>query len=179
MKHAILCCFVFFGLNLVTKAQNENPPNHLGVGMQLGQFQNDFGLGLNITSPYFLHHRVAFRAKGNFVWNEHLNTVGETTWTSYANASIGIVGIAGEIGNFARVYGEGGFLLLTPSKDFSSSGSEHGGYGLLGFEFLTGGRSYFFMEIGAVGTGAKADVVVGKPIYSNGLLIQTGCRFQF
>lgn len=38
--------------------------------------------------------------------------------------------------------------------------------------------SNYFIEIGAVGTGAKADEVVNEPIYSNGLTISTGFRLN-
>jgi hypothetical protein len=52
-----------------------------------------------------------------------------------------------------------------------------GGYGLFGFEFFFTKFGNYFIEIGAVGTGAKADKVASKPIYSNGLTVSTGMRF--
>ena len=34
----------------------------------------------------------------------------------------------------------------------------------------------YFIELGGVGTGAKADKIAFKPIYSNGFLIDVGFR---
>ena len=39
----------------------------LGFGMQLNQYQNDFGLGLNLSSPSFMNQRMAFRMRGNIM----------------------------------------------------------------------------------------------------------------
>jgi len=101
----------------------------------------------------------------------------ETTWTPYSNISFGLIGVGGEIGNFARLYGEGGFILLLPNNEFSSESNELGGYGLFGFEFYTYEHFNYFIELGATGTGAVADKVAGNPIYSNGFLINVGFRF--
>ncbi|MEO0332135.1 MAG: hypothetical protein AAF223_10680, partial [Bacteroidota bacterium] len=81
--------------------------------------------------------------------------------------------------DFARLYGEGGIILLLPSDTFSAERTELGGYGLFGFEFYLKNNANYFIEIGGVGTGAQADKVPNKPIYSNGLLISTGFRMQF
>ncbi|MBL7963759.1 MAG: sterol desaturase family protein [Flavobacteriales bacterium] len=153
--------------------------NGFGIGGQVGQHQKDFGIGLNLTSPYFAHKRTAVRLRGNVLWNEHLNSASETTWSSYTNLSLGFVQKVGELGNFMRVYGEGGAIYLFPSKEFSSRSVEFGGYGLFGFEFFFDERMNYFIEAGGVGTGARADEIPTKPIYSNGFLINVGVRFQF
>jgi hypothetical protein len=36
----------------------------------------------------------------------------------------------------------------------------------------------YFIELGAVGTGAKADKLPTNPIYSNGFLMSVGFRFH-
>lgn len=149
----------------------------MGFGFQVGQIQREFAIGLNLTSPYFMYDNIAVRVKGNLVWHEHINSIVETTWTSYSNLSIGVVGVGGQVGTFVRLYGEGGVLFLFPSDDFSSESSELGGYGLFGFEFFMSPNMNYYLEVGGVGTGAIADKVIGKPIYSNGLLINVGFRF--
>lgn len=149
-----------------------------GIGGQVGQHQKDFGIGLNITSPYFVNQKMAFRLKGNLIWNEHLNGNSEITWSSYSNVSLGFVQSVAEISNFVRLYGEGGAILLFPSDEFSSKPVQFGAYGLFGFEFFIDEHVNYFFEAGGVGTGAKADKVVGKPIYSNGFLINVGVRLQ-
>jgi len=170
---------MLLGLIVAIQAQEDSFSKKFGLGFQLGQYQKDFGIGFNMTSPYFAQDKISIRVRGNFMWNEHLDNNMETTWTPYSNLSIGIVGVAGEIGKVVRLYGEGGILLLFPSDIFSSENSEFGGYGLFGFEFFMNTHSNYFIEIGGVGTGAVADKVVGKPIYSNGQIINTGFRFQF
>ncbi len=175
-KIFLLLCFGFLFATGV-QSQDESFGTGFGFGFQLGQIQKDFSLGVNLNSPYFVHDRIAIRLKGNIAWFEHINSILETTWTSYSNLSLGVVGVGGYVGDFARLYGEGGIMMLFPSEDFSSEDSEFGGYGLFGFEFFMQPNMNYYIEIGGVGTGAKADKVVGKPIYSNGLLVNVGFRF--
>jgi hypothetical protein len=171
----IIAAFICFGT--LVNAQESALSKNFGFGFQLGQYQKDFGLGINLTSPYFAGDRIAIRVRGNMMFNEHLSEK-TITWTPYSNLSIGVVSVAGEIGNFMRLYGEGGFLMLFPNSDFSSESIEMGGYGLFGFEFFFYPKGNYFIEIGGVGTGATADKVLTNPIYSNGLLINAGFRFQ-
>lgn len=167
-------------ISFTLQAQAQESLNkHFGIGGQVAQYQNDFGIGLNMTTPYFAHEKMAVRLKANYVWNEHINSSSETTWSPYSNVSIGFVQSVGEINNFLRVYGEGGAIMLFPSSTFSSQSIQFGGYGLFGFEFFFDRHFNYFLEAGGVGTGAKADKVEGKPIYSNGFLINVGVRVQF
>ena len=101
-----------------------------------------------------------------------------TTWTPYSNASLGLIGVGGMIGDHVRLYGEGGIVGLFPSSDFSSERFEFGGYGLFGFEFFMNRASNYFIEIGGIGSGAIADRIDNQPIYSNGLIISTGFRIH-
>jgi hypothetical protein len=158
-------------------AQPAELSKKMGFGFQLGQYQNDFGVGAQVTSPFFFYKRLAVRARANVMWNDHVQD-GMATWSSYSNLSVGVVGLSGEIANIIRLYGEGGLLILLPNEAFSSSASEVGGYGLFGFEFFLGYNFNYYIEIGGAGTGAVADKIATQPIYSNGLLIQTGFRFQ-
>ncbi len=150
--------------------------NGVGFGFQLNQYQKDFGAGLNVTSPYFANEKVAVRLRGNVLFHEHPKDE-EMTWTPYANGSIGFIGTVGYVGNI-RLYGEGGLIGLFPSDKFSSERTHFGGYGLFGFEFFFRSSGNYFIEIGGVGTGAKADKLPGNPIFSNGLIIGTGFRFH-
>ena len=169
-------------LALMSQAQKNDFNHKMSLGFQLGQYQNDFGIGLNATSPLFFNNTTAIRLRGNLMWFEHLSTPGfimvEKTWTPYSNLSFGIVGVAGEVGGFMRMYGEGGFVLLFPSNEFSEESSVFGGYGLFGFEFYSGNIFNYFIEIGGVGTGARANEILYRPIFSNGLIISVGARFH-
>jgi len=157
------------------KAQDSKLSSTIGIGIQLSQYQQDFGTGVTLTSPYFANQKLAIRARGNLMFHEHLQNE-ETTWTPYINTTLGVVGKTGNIGDSIRLYGEGGVIGLFPSDEFSSESFEFGGYGLFGFEFYMNPDSNYFIEIGATGTGAKADRVDTQPLYSNGLIISTGFR---
>lgn len=180
-KLYLLIELVVFG-SIIINAQTTENANTLSYGFQLGQYQNDFGLGLNLTSPYFAKNTIAFRIRGNILWNEHIlleNTVNNTVWSPYLNTSLGVVGTSSRIGDYIRIYGEGGIVVLFPSSEFSSEDSEFGGYGIFGFEFFASKDNNFcyFLEVGGVGTGAIANRIINNPIYSNGLLINVGLRF--
>jgi hypothetical protein len=176
MRSLVSCVLIISALLLgqTGTAQNE-PSRKLSFGFNLGQYQQDFGLGLNLTSPYFLQDRMAVRLRANLMFHEHIENF-ETTWTPYTNFTLGLIGVGGTIGNFARLYGEGGAILLLPNEAFSSASAEFGGYGLFGFEFFMNPHINYFIELGGVGTGAEADQILFDPLYSNGFLIQTGFR---
>lgn len=165
-------------MTLQIQAQ-ESLNKKFGIGGQVGQYQREFGIGLNMTTPYFANEKMAIRLKGNLIWNEHLGNNSEITWSPYSNMSLGFVQSVGEINNFVRIYGEGGAIWLFPSSKFSSKSIQFGGYGLFGFEFFFDKHLNYFLEAGGVGTGARADKIVGNPIYSNGFLINVGIRAQF
>jgi hypothetical protein len=161
-------------------AQEAPMNNGLAIGFHLNQHQNDFGLGLNITSPYFIDDRLAVRLRGNMNWHQHIEVASnETTWSPYFNFSLGVIGVGGYIGEHIRLYGEGGVIALLPSDEFSDESSHLGGYGLFGFEFFMGPNRNYFIELGGMGVGATADKIPGQPIYSNGFLTNVGYRHQF
>lgn len=174
--------FIFvFALAILThpgQAQETDPNTGLGIGFNVSQFQKDFGIGINLTSPYFANSKIAIKASGNLMWHEHVKNL-ESTWSPYANVSLGIRGVAGVINHSIRLYGEGGVLALIPNSDFSSNDSEFGGYGLFGFEFFFRNANNYFIELGGVGTGAKANKVATNPIYSNGFMVNVGYRYVF
>ena len=165
---------VFLGAT-ISNAQTASLPSGFGFGFQLNQYQNDFGLGLQVTSPLFVHNRLGIRVKGNFMFLEHLKN-DLTEWTPYSNVSVGIYSIGGQVGENIRLYGEGGIVFLFPSSEFSTSSSDIGGYGLFGFEFFFSNHTNYFIELGGIGTGAKANKIEHSPIYSNGFLISVGFR---
>ncbi len=167
-----ICGWLFFSVALFAQ---ESPSSKISFGFNLGQYQKDFGLGFNITSPYFLQESVAVRFRTNFMFYEHVKNL-EITWTPYTNFTLGIVGVGGTISDWARLYGEGGVILIIPDDEFSSESSDIGGYGLFGFEFFMNPHINYYIELGGVGSGARADKILLNPIYSNGFLIQTGFR---
>lgn len=176
MKNVILLFIVFFAFNLEIDGQGR--PNKIEFGFNLNQFQEDFGVGIHLISPYFIHSKVAVRAGVNLQWFEYFNGT-ETTWSLYQNFQFGLRARNSIIENKLFIYGEGGIVTILPNTDFSSKSNEFGGYGLFGFEFKPSSKFGYFIELGGVGTGAKADELAIQPIYSNGFLTNVGFRIGF
>ncbi|MCE3228843.1 MAG: hypothetical protein K0S32_3394 [Bacteroidetes bacterium] len=152
-------------------------PNKLDIGFNVNQYQKDFGIGLHLRSPYFIVKSVAIKVGANIQWLENFNGA-EITWTTYQNFQLGIRGRSVMVSDNIFVYGEGGVLAILPDSDFSSQRSVLGGYGLFGFEFRPISKLAYFIELGGVGTGATADKIADKPIYSNGFLTTVGLRLK-
>ena len=176
MRKTLMAFAAFVGFTLHVSGQNQS--NKLELGIQVNQFQNDFGIGAHLISPYFLNSKVAVRAGANFQWFEHYEGA-ETTWTPYQSFQLGLRSRTAIIENKLFIYGEGGVVFILPNSDFSSEDTEFGGYGVFGFEFKTNQKFAYFIELGGVGTGANADLVGNVPIYSNGFLTQVGFRIGF
>ena len=172
-----LFILVLIHSTLQTIAQ-QTPNTGFSVGFHLGQYQDDFNVGLNFTSPYFAGDYMAVRLRTNLMYHQHIDGL-STTWSPYANLSLGLIGVGGVIAERIRIYGEGGVVTIFPSSEFSNESFELGGYGLFGFEFFMSEFMNYFLEVGAVGTGARADRLAFNPIYSNGLLISSGFRIVF
>lgn len=163
-------CLPFFG-----KTQ-ETVNTGFGFGMQLVEYQNDFGIGLNLTSPYFAYDKIGVRLKGNVMYHQAVID-GRTDWIQYSNFSLGLIGVGGHVTERIRLYGEGGVIAVLPSGLMSDEDATLGGYGIFGFEFFFERFGNYFVEIGGVGSGAVADNLVNEPIYSNGMILSTGFRF--
>jgi len=175
MKTIISSFLIAAGLSFSSNAQ-ESLRTGLGFGMQLVEYQNDFGMGLNVTSPYFANNCIGVRLRANLMYHQGVSN-GSTSWFTYSNYSLGIIGVGGFVSDRIRLYGEGGTLLLLPSNQISSSTLEIGGYGAFGFEFFFSPSGNYYIEVGGAGTGAVADRLDTEPVYSNGLTLSTGFRF--
>lgn len=185
MKYAFtIFLSVFFLLSQAQEntADDKEANDGFSMGMQLNQYHRDFGIGAQITSPFFAKDLFAFRLKGNYQFFEHIDSdtasssFGEMTWTPYSNITFGLVINGGLMKNVVKLYAESGLIAVFPSNAFSSQSSEIGGYGVFGFEFFMDQANSYFIDIGGIGTGASADKIATNPIYSNGFLISAGYR---
>lgn len=154
---------------------SQNNKKKIGFGININQFQVDYGLGIHLISPYLFNSKLAIKTAFNYQWLQHKNS-NEEIWTPYQNAQIGIRGKTDIVDSKIFIYGEGGVIGLLPNKIFSEKEFLLGGYGLFGFEFGMSHNSFYFIEMGGTGTGAVAEKVEYKPIYSNGFLINVGFR---
>jgi len=149
--------------------------NKVGFGFNINRIQNDFGIGVDIITPYFASSKLAIKIGTNVKWLEHIQE-SIMTWTPYQNVQIGIRSRHFIIEDKFFIYGEGGSLILFPNSQFSSKKSRFGGYGVFGFEFKGSSHFGFYLELGAAGSGAKADLITHEPIYSNGFITNVGFR---
>ncbi|MBL7789959.1 MAG: hypothetical protein JNL75_09060 [Chitinophagales bacterium] len=165
--------------NLVFSQSAPKKTKSIEIGMQVSRLQNDFGIGIQAATPYFANESIAFRARANVYWLDHIEN-GSSTWNPYMSYNFGIIGSQMLIDDRIRLYGEGGLLMVAPSEKFSTQTIHFGGYGLFGFEFLMkNSKSSYFIEIGGGGTGAKADKLPNSNIYSNGFITNAGYRVHF
>lgn len=162
-------------LLLTFKLDAQTNSNKFEIGFNLNQFQRDYGLGVHVISPYFWNSSSAVKAAANFQWLEHFDGT-ETVWTTYQSFQVGFRSRSTIISDKIYIYGEGGFMVLLPNSEFSTESINFGGYGLFGFEFKPASKFAYFIELGGMGSGAVADKVPGKPIYSNGFITTVGFR---
>ena len=170
---------------LISKANDtiSSPTSNEGFafGFHLNQFKDDFGLGINLTSPT-IAKAFAIRLRGNFMYFEHPefnrpNGTETQTWTPYSNIMLGLAGFSGVVANHFKLYGEGGLVAILPASEFSDESQVLGGYGLFGFELFSSNTTSYFFEAGGIGTGANAEKIPSEPIYSNGFLMTVGFRY--
>ena len=175
-------CIILVNSGKAQKVENDDTSskaNHFSMGYNLNDFGHDFGVGINITSPYFANKKVAVKISENFQWLNHIGADGKYTWTGYNNVRIGMVSGGFMLNNTIRLYGEGGVTFLISPSTITSNTTHAGGYGLFGFEFFINtpkNNLSYFIELGGIGTGAIADKVAASPIYSNGFMSSVGFR---
>lgn len=174
MKNTLFTLLILSFTVFKVNSQEKSPK--FEIGFNLNEYHADFGVGVHVISPYFLKSRVAVKLGASQQWLEHTKLT-ETTWTPYQNFQLGLRSRNSVVDEKLYFYGEGGVIAILPNANFSSKSSEFGGYGLFGFEFKSSPRFGYFLELGGVGTGAIADKVTNKPIYSNGFLANVGFRF--
>jgi hypothetical protein len=162
-------------------AHREEPADtHQGFsfGIELNSFAQDFGFGGRITSPN-LAHFIRLSAGGGVAWFPNALPIGpnpQDTWDAYYYGRLTIELTGPQLGP-VRTYAFAGAILLGVPKELSSTEIDIGGIGGFGFEFLISRLSSYYVELGALGTGAQADQLVDSPIFANGFLISVGSRF--
>ncbi len=176
MRLLTICCIILVCFS-ITHAElkdgvEKTGETHFSAGFQLHDFNDDFGCGINLTSPWLWNKKAAIRLSQDIVFSNIKN------WKPYGSSRLGVVGSTGLIHRFLRLYGEGGLQVLVVNKKISSDMISIGGYGHFGFEFITNSNSCF-IELGTSGVGVRADKLEGKPLYFNGFCIGVGTRHYF
>jgi hypothetical protein len=153
------------------------------VGYTLHRFQDDFGTGGSITTPFFLRHSLRVTLAGGVAWSPNAVTDdGDQDWARYGSARLVLEGGARAEGSPVRLYGFGGPMLLALPSRLSDDEIAIGGLGGFGFEYYfmhenRDGPVSYFTELGGVGVGARADNQPGRPMLANGFFVTVGLRW--
>lgn len=186
MKQVKIICIVlllvFLGSSVVLAKDNATPKySRFSLGYNLNSFHHDFGFGINMTTPYFLSNKVAVRFSVNLSYLEGIPIdKTEYDWMPYTIYKLGLIGSSSMVNDLIRLYGEGGVIYIIPNSSFSEK-NVFGGFGNFGFEFFMsdGFPICYFIELGSVGSGARAEKILNKPIYINGFATSVGLRYHF
>jgi len=148
--------------------------SHFAFGGYLVENAQDFGLGIDLTSPYFLWDHAAVRLSGEMSY-DHLE------WNISWLAKLGLIGSNTVMDDMIRLYAEGGALFIFPHTNLSDESWFFGGYGHFGFEFFIPENKWisYFIELGSIGTGFTAEKVSGTPHFINGFTSKAGLRIYF
>jgi hypothetical protein len=174
----LVMAVMFVRLSHAQEVCTAGKKDHLAIGMNINNFGKDFGIGLNVTSPAFFNSHAAVRLSGNYQWLDHPDDKGNHTWSGYTLLKGGFAGINKSLSDAITCYSEGGLALVLTDNSLSSDNVAIGGYGLLGFDFLVACNASYFIELGGMGIGAKADKVAWSPLIANGFLASVGFRLR-
>ena len=159
------------------------PASHLSLGLTFSEIRNQPGVGLAITTPYFLNDKVALRFSGNlyFLFNIPLASASEQV-LPYISPRFGAVYVAGTLAESMRLCLLGGVTYILPGTKISDD-KGIGGYVGFGFEFFTGSlarsRISFLFESSIVVAPVIAEKLPGQPIYASGIDLSAGIRYYF
>ncbi|MBN2000435.1 hypothetical protein JW935_22990 [candidate division KSB1 bacterium] len=179
----MILSLTLFSQSLTAQVELNDRASGFSIGGGLHRIQENFGMDLCITSPYFAGEHIALQlsAKMSYLNGIPANET-EFTWMPYNTVTFGLIGVGGSIAKSIRLYGKGGLAFLMPNSDFSGD-NVVGGYGVFGFEFFVASEANapvsYYIELGGIGTGAKAEKLPGKPLYSNGFITAVGFKYYF
>jgi hypothetical protein len=119
---------------------------------------------------------------GGVSWYPYATSNGEQSWAEYGHLRLVMEGGARAPGSPVRIYGFGGPVIEFISDRLSEKSVALGGLGGFGFEYYfvsdeRDGPVSYMMELGGIGTSARADELPGKPLFSTGFLITVGLRW--
>ncbi|MDX1905890.1 MAG: hypothetical protein SF053_02580 [Bacteroidia bacterium] len=179
MKSLIITQFVVIAMFLPVLALGQQRPG-LTAGLHLTETGQQFGIGLNVSTPAFARGMLAVRATGTMSYYEVPGTTEQPMdWSRFAQARLGLVSYAPVCACGVRVYGETGPATFRPNPAFADGGWQVGWYGLFGAEFLMSEQSLFFFEMGGQGISSdRAGMPGDYPSIANGFIAAAGFRIQ-
>lgn len=157
----------------------ESPGAGWTLGTEVLGLPGEFGVGLHVLTPGLFGENFRLKIGGSNQWlrgrlpgQEAQSRVGYTSFRLGVHISFpfGAKGLTG--------YSEGGVLETFPESRLSGRSFVLGGYGVFGLEFRMSRASASFVEFGGIGSGARAERLVGRPSYSRGFVVAAGVRFR-
>lgn len=140
-------------------------------GMHLGEEFNDFRLGADFTTGYFLFKdNYALRIRANLA-SDNAFAIEESL---YGNVFLGLTRASRLKMNLLRTYSDIGLALIVPPGDYK--GLDLGAYSLLGFEFFTSDDFAGIIEAGAF---VKPQPYQIDNDFGIGFLFNAGWRYYF
>ena len=161
------------------------PSSNVGsaVGIAVHRLQDNFALSGSWSSPAFSDGKARITAGGGVAWYPYgTSASGDQDWVPFGHSRV-VVESGHRVGRAPlRLYGFGGALLVFQSERLSDNVLAVAGIGGFGFEFFAPTSTInapvsYFIEIGGVGSGARATNLPGHPILLNGFMVQSGLRF--
>jgi hypothetical protein len=167
---------VLVGSTALADGSFRDNADSLSIGFDVSSFSNNYGVGGVIVSPKLLDGRLWFQLAGDYAWVQG-NAGSNADWFPYGNFRLGICSGRFLADNVPiRFYTEAGAVLLVNGSSLSSEKTHWGTIGLIGLEFFLDSHAAPFIELGGMGTGAKADQLQGVPIYANGFVASWGFK---
>lgn len=172
LKKLFFVSGLIFFFSTCTEAQSK-----FAIGLNFNQTISSFGMGLNFSTP-LISKSFQIRLSANVMGLAGVPASSmRSSLEGYELFRLGIAGKGVNIADKARVYWEGGPLLVLNNSSVTDKKFNIGGYGVFGMEYMMFKKAAVFLEGGGIGTGAKAEKFVGQPLYSTGLFFGTGLRF--
>lgn len=154
MKKRLVIALLFLSMGIHAQ---ERVSHGWGLGFQLNEWGNDFGIGFSAFSPE-VFGALAFDVSYVNQFRSSI-TITDEAWQPYGIASIGVRAKAGQLTPWFHMYGFGRVSVLTNGGSGWETGKVTGSGGF-GFEFNTnsGGLSpvSYYIELG--GYGGFSDV---------------------
>lgn len=167
---SLLCMSLGFSQDLQAF---QSSARSFSIGTGLVESGGDFGLQLNVATPWFAHGAVSVKAAGMMMYDASAD------WKTYWACKLGVVGGSFMSSANIRLYGEGGMLCVFPPAGNGTQEILFGGYGHFGFEFFIGDSAWipvYFMELGAGGVRPSIGGTGGER-FMNGFSATVGLRW--
>jgi len=153
--------------------------NQYSIAAGVGEFGEDWGVGVELTTRTIWANSLSLRARGNIYWLECYKVrLGQ--WATYRKAELSLVYHFPLLENKGRVYLRASPFALFTEKSYSNKTHVGGFAGAVGVE-LFGRRNAcfpiaYYFSLGASRCKAMAEKLEGSPRFGEGINFNTGFR---